>query len=157
MIISHNAFNLIPQPPTQQDSAKCSSLNRPTVNVLQRARGYTYIEIDFITCDYCLSPYGQADLQNRLNHVMYDNWTKGNFNLKFGKTSINTMYTCLRLTEPIVHGLIDYLNSQCDNPDYWIQYRDGERMLEVERYNPDIYVNSIYHPKENSKKLKVRV
>ena len=39
--------------------------NKPICHIYKTQGKYQYLEIDFITCDWCLSSLGQATLQSR--------------------------------------------------------------------------------------------
>lgn len=125
--------------------------NNPICHIYQTYGKYHYLEIDFITCDWCLSSKGQSYLQSKLNMELLTSWLRG-YNLKLNYTSVGHMTIFLRADMQTIEFLINELNVMCDIDAYWYQYRRGNRMQHIEREVG--YVSPIKHVKRNVNKIK---
>ncbi|NBH31436.1 hypothetical protein DQE84_09380 [Staphylococcus warneri] len=125
--------------------------NKPICHIYKTHGKYQYLEIDFITCDWCLSSKGQAYLQSKLNMELLFLWLRG-YNLKHHYTSVGHMTIFLRADIKTIEFLINELNVMISNNAYWYQYRIGNRMQHIEREVS--YVSPIKHVKNNMNKVK---
>lgn len=125
--------------------------NKPICHIYKTHGKYHYLEIDFITCDWCLSSAGQAHLQSKLNMELLTTWLKG-YNLKLNYTSVGYMTIFLRADIKTIEFLINELNVMSSSDAYWYQYRVGSRMQHIEREVN--YVSPIKHVKNNVNKVK---
>src|SRR5699024_8871159 len=83
---------------------------------------FKYLEIDFITCDWCLSSLGQATLQSRLNTESIFLWLRG-YNLKLNYNSVGHMTIYLRGDHLAINYLLDEINKLTADAKYWQKYR----------------------------------
>lgn len=125
--------------------------NKPICHTYKTNSKYHYLEVDFITCDWCLSSEGQAYLQSKLNMELLSLWLRG-YNLKLNYTSVGHMTIFSRADMQTIDFLINELHVMCDREQYWYQYRDGNRMRPIDRDKG--YVAPIKHVKRNVNKIK---
>ncbi|MCC3712005.1 hypothetical protein PYI52_07970 [Staphylococcus epidermidis] len=125
--------------------------NKPICHIYKTQGKYHYLEIDFITCDWCLSSEGQAHLQSKLNMELLSLWLRG-YNLKLNYTSVGHMTIFLRADFQTIEFLINQLNMMSSIDAYWYQYRIGNCMQYIER--DEGYVSPIKHVKNNVNKVK---
>lgn len=149
--ITTGSFNLNKKKLNINDIKKLESTNKPICYIYKTHGKYQYIEIDFITCDWCLSSAGQAYLQSKLNMELLTTWLKG-YNLKLNYTSVGYMTIFLRADIKTIEFLINELNMMSSSNAYWYQYRIGNRMQHIEREVS--YVSPIKHVKNNVNKIK---
>lgn len=149
--ITTGSFNLNKKKLNINDIKKLESTNKPICHIYKTHGKYQYIEIDFITCDWCLSSKGQAQLQTKLNMELLTSWLKG-YNLKLNYTSVGHMTIFLRADMQTIEFLINELNMMSSSNAYWYQYRIGNRMQHIEREVS--YVSPIKHVKNNVNKIK---
>ncbi|MGW7889719.1 hypothetical protein [Staphylococcus xylosus] len=145
------AFVLNKQRLNRIDINQLKANNKPICHIYQTYGKYHYLEIDFITCDWCLSSKGQAYLQSKLNMELLTSWLKG-YNLKLNYTSVGNMTIYLRADIKTIVFLINELNVMSRSNAYWYQYRIGNRMQYIEREVG--YVSPIKHVKNNVNKVK---
>ena len=124
--------------------------NKPICHIYKTQGKYQYLEIDFITCDWCLSSLGQATLQSRLNTESIFLWLRG-YNLKLNYNSVGHMTIYLRGDHLAINYLLDEINKLTADAKYWQKYRDGKRMLEIDRNSH--YVMPTHHIKGNIQKI----
>ena len=124
--------------------------NKPICHIYKTQGKYQYLEIDFITCDWCLSSLGQAKLQSRLNTESIFLWLRG-YNLKLNYNSVGHMTIYLRGDHLAINYLLDEINKLTVDAKYWQKYRDGKRMLEIDRSSH--YVMPTHHIKGNTQKI----
>lgn len=152
MIRPYNAFKLVDRPLTSDEVNKLEKENKPMVHIVKQYGKYKTLEIDFITCDWCISPIGQSRLQSRLNMEVIFMWLRG-FNLKLNQNNIGSMICILRGDDLAISYLINEMNSLTLIEDCWIKYRERNKKLNVERTNENDYVKSVSHPKGNTNKI----
>ncbi|MGW7973677.1 hypothetical protein ACWEXW_09305 [Staphylococcus xylosus] len=145
------SFNLNKKRLNINDIKKLESANKPICHIYKTHGNYYYLEIDFITCDWCLSSKGQANLQSKLNMELLTSWLKG-YNLKLNYTSVGNMTIFLRADIRTNEFLINELNEMSSSDAYWYKYRDGVHMKQIERDKG--YVAPIKHVKNNVNKVK---
>lgn len=133
------------------DINQLNANNKPICHIYKTHGKYQYLEIDFITCDWCLSSKGQAHLQSKLNMELLTSWLKG-YNLKLNYTSVGHMTIFLRADMETIEFLINELNEMSSSDAYWYKYRDGVHMKQIEREKG--YVAPIKHVKNNVNKVK---
>lgn len=144
-------FELNQQRLRHLDINQLKANNKPICHIYKTHGKYLYLEIDFITCDWCLSSKGQAHLQSKLNMELLTTWLKG-YNLKLNYTSVGHMTVFLRADIETIEFLINELNMMSRNDTYWYRYRVGSRMQHIEREVS--YVSPIKHVKNNVNKVK---
>ena len=144
-------FTLNKQRLNHLDINQLKANNKPICHIYKTHGKYKYLEIDFITCDWCISSKGQAYLQSKLNMELLTTWLKG-YNLKLNYTSVGHMTIFLRADIRTIEFLINELNEMSSSDAYWYKYRDGVHMKQIERDKG--YVASIKHVKNNVNKVK---
>lgn len=149
--ITIGSFNLNKKKLNINDIKKLESTNKPICHIYKTHGKYRYLEIDFITCDWCLSSKGQAHLQSKLNMELLTTWLKG-YNLKLNYTSVGHMTIYLRADIETIEFVINELDMMSISDAYWYQYRLGNRMQHIEREVS--YVSPIKHVKNNMNKVK---
>ncbi|WP_416349836.1 hypothetical protein [Mammaliicoccus lentus] len=151
MKIPEKPFKLIERPLTREEANLLERKNKPMVQIIKTYGKYKTLDIDFITCDWCLSSEGQETLQARLNTEVTFMWLRG-YNLGLNKNNVGNMVIVLRGDNLAITYLINELDSLTINPDrFFMKYRDGEKMLNIDRSNRK--VNPVYHPKQNTNKI----
>ena len=93
---------------------------------------------------------GQATLQSRLNTESIFLWLRG-YNLKLNYNSVGHMTIYLRGDHLAIYYLLDEINKLTADAKYWQKYRDGKRMLEIDRNSH--YVMPTHHIKGNTQKI----
>ena len=144
-------FELNQQRLRHLDINKLKANNKPICHIYKKHGKYNYLEIDFITCDWCLSSIGQSYLQSKLNMELLTSWLKG-YNFKLNYTSVGHMTIFLRSDMQTIQFLINELNVMSSIDSYWWQYRIGDHMQYIER--EEGYVSPIKHVKNNVNKVK---
>lgn len=144
-------FELNQQRLRHLDINQLKANNKPICHIYKTHGKYRYLEIDFITCDWCLSSKGQAHLQSKLNMELLTTWLKG-YNLKLNYTSVGHMTIYLRADIETIEFVINELDMMSISDAYWYQYRLGNRMQHIEREVS--YVSPIKHVKNNMNKVK---
>ena len=144
-------FELNQQRLRHLDINKLKANNKPICHIYKKHGKYNYLEIDFITCDWCLSSIGQSYLQSKLNMELLTSWLKG-YNLKLNYTSVGHMTIFLRSDMQTIQFLINELNVMSSIDSYWCQYRIADHMQYIER--EEGYVSPIKHVKNNVNKVK---
>lgn len=151
MKIPEKSFKLIERPLTREEVDLLERKNKPMVQIIKTHGKYKTLDIDFITCDWCLSPEGQETLQARLNTEVTFMWLRG-YNLGLNKNNVGNMVIVLRGDDLAITYLINEIDSLTINPDrFFMKYRDGEKMLNIDRSNRK--VTPVYHPKRNTNKI----
>lgn len=125
-------FALNKQRLNHMDINQLKANNKPICHIYKTQGKYHYLEIDFITCDWCLSSLGQATLQSRLNTESIFLWLRG-YNLKLNYNSVGHMTIYLRGDHLAIYYLLDEINKLTADAKYWQKYRDGKRMLEIRK------------------------
>lgn len=146
------AFKLVERPLTPDEVDKLEKENKPMVHIVKQYGKYKTLEIDFITCDWCISPIGQARLQSRLNMEVIFMWLRG-YNLKLNENNIGSMICKLRGDDYAIAYLINEMNHLTVLDDCWMKYREGNEMLRIDKHDEDKYVKSVFHPKGNTNKI----
>ncbi|WP_323706483.1 hypothetical protein [Mammaliicoccus sciuri] len=123
--------------------------NKPMVHITMTQGKYKYLEVDFITCDWCISKVGQAKLQARLNMESTFMWLRG-YNIKTNYNSVGNMTIQLRGDDIIIGYLINELNKLLEDSTCWMKYRNKNRMLNIDRHDHKLYVRPIRHHKSNT-------
>lgn len=149
--IPTQTFALNKQRLNHLDINQLKANNKPICHIYKTHGKYQYLEIDFITCDWCLSSAGQAHLQSKLNMELLTAWLKG-YNLKLNYTSVGHMTIFLRADMQTIAFLINELKEMSSVDSYWYKYRVGSRMQHIEREVN--YVSPIKHVKNNVNKVK---
>lgn len=102
-------FTLNKQKLSYLDIEELENTNKPICHIYKTQGKYQYLEIDFITCDWCLSSLGQATLQARLNVELIFLWLRG-YNLKLNYNSVGHMTIFLRGDDLVINYLLDEIN-----------------------------------------------
>lgn len=123
--------------------------NKPMVHITMTQGKYKYLEVDFITCDWCISKVGQAKLQARLNMESTFMWLRG-YNIKTNYNSVGNMTIQLRGDDIIIGYLINELKKLLEDSTCWMKYRNKNRMLNIVRHDHKLYVRPIRHHKSNT-------
>ncbi|NQD97460.1 hypothetical protein [Staphylococcus xylosus] len=132
------------------DINKLKINNKPICHIYKKHSKYNYLEIDFITCDWCLSSLGQATLQSRLNNELTFMWLRG-YTLKLNYTSVGNMTIFVRGDDLAINYLLNEINKLTADDKYWQKYKQGNRMLEIDRNSH--YVMPTHHIKGNTHKI----
>ncbi|PTF64763.1 hypothetical protein BUY39_10495, partial [Staphylococcus cohnii] len=111
-------FELNQQRLRHLDINKLKANNKPICHIYKTQGKYQYLEIDFITCDWCLSSLGQATLQSRLNTESIFLWLRG-YNLKLNYNSVGHMTIYLRGDHLAINYLLDEINKLTADAKYW--------------------------------------
>ena len=156
MIILPNSFQVIQDYPTRQQFERCRRENRPMLYISKRINQYSYLTMDFTTCDWTFSPKGLENVQYHMNWELFKLWKKTDFNLKDNYTSIPKEFGTLRLTDNLITSFIDFLNVQCMNELYWItkptDFEEHEALKEeYEKHS----LSGLIHWKNNTNKVYV--
>ncbi|KAA1042480.1 hypothetical protein ERX35_000950 [Macrococcus equipercicus] len=139
--IPTNAFQLLDHSATHYDYNRCERENRPVAHITRQQGGYQYMEIDFITCDWCISPVGQAMLQTFMNHEVV-NMLKRGLEPKENQTNIGQMICTFRSDMQGIEHIIKEMNRVCQIPNYWQQYRLDGRNQEITR-DDTVYTRTV--------------
>lgn len=149
--IPNDSFELNKHHINIKDVKNLETSNKHICHIYKTQGKYQYLEIDFITCDWCLSSLGQAALQSRLNSESIFLWLRG-YNLKLNYNSVGHMTIYLRGDNLAINYLLDEINKLTVEQRYWQRYRKGDRMLKIDRNNS--YVIATRHIKGNTQKIR---
>lgn len=132
------------------DINKLKANNKPICHIYKKHGKYNYLEIDFITCDWCLSSLGQVTLQSRLNNELTFMWLRG-YTLKLNYTSVGNMTIFVRGDDLTINYLLNEINKLTADDKYWQKYKQGNQMLGIDRNSH--YVMPTHHIKGNIHKI----
>lgn len=143
-------FTLNQQKLSYRDIEQLEIANKPICHIYKTQGKYQYLEVDFITCDWCLSSLGQSALQSRLNSESIFLWLRG-YNLKLNYNSVGHMTIYLRGDDLAINYLLDELNKLTVDEKYWQKYRKGNHMLKIDRNSHNVMPT--HHIKGNTQKI----
>jgi len=149
MKIPEKSFKLIERPLTREEANLLERKNKPMVQIIKTHGKYKTLDIDFITCDWCISPIGQARLQSRLNMEATFMWLRG-YTIKTNYNRVGNMTIQLRGDDIIIGYLINEMNKLLEDSTCWMKYRNKNRMLNIDRHDHELYVRPIRHHKSNT-------
>lgn len=143
-------FNLNKQYLSKYDLNQLEEANKPICHIYKKVGKYYYFEVDFITCNYCLSSLGQSELQRTLNLELIFMWLRG-YKLKVNYSNVGQMTILLRGDKLAIIHLLNQLSLMSKHKPYWFIYRNDNRILSVKR-DETLYTQPI---REKNKKLVV--
>ncbi|WP_426458537.1 hypothetical protein [Staphylococcus nepalensis] len=148
--IPTDSFELNKQYLNVKDIKNLEISNKPICHIYKTQGKYQYLEIDFITCDWCLSSLGQATLQARLNNELTFMWLRG-CTLKLNYTSVGNMTIFVRGDDLAINYLLKEISKLTVDEKYWQKYRKGDHMLEIDRNSHNVMPT--HHIKGNTQKI----
>ena len=144
MTVPIKPFRLLKHHATREDYGSCERNNIPTCHITSTHGKYATLEIDFITCDYRLSSYGQCKMQGMLNMELVFAWLRG-YNITMNKSNIGSSVIVVKSDMLTINTIITQLNVLSSDT----------RLFRHKHETDDIqaYVRTTYHPKGNTKIL----